>query len=133
MAFNVGNSAVKRLETEIQFSCARESYSKTFRKTSYTAFSWSRKTIRNIVFSWHLLLVILWEDAWEMQRSRARENLRKTFRKTGYSLVFSWCWITCDEHRAFLEFSRERAMKLPSVSRYSKTSIMLNFSVTHHF
>ena len=50
-------------------------------------------------------LVILWENAWKLQPSRARENYRKTFRKTSYSLSFSWCWITCDERRVFLEFT----------------------------
>ena len=44
-------------------------------------------------------------NAWKMQRSRSRENYRETFRKISYSLSFSWCCITCDIRRVFLEFT----------------------------
>ena len=85
------------------------------------------------MFSWHSPLVILWGNAWKMQRLRARENYRKTFRKISYSSSFSWCWITCDERRVFLEFTEGEQWICHSFSDIRKCGIMRNFPVVHHF
>ena len=81
------------------------------------------------MFLWHSPLVILWENAWKTIENyrKTRENYRKTFRWTGYSLVFSWCWITCDELRVFPEFYWGWTMNLPHFSDIGKRQFNVEF------
>ena len=84
------------------FRTARENYGKTLMKRSYTlAFPSNGKTIDEHVFM-----------AFTVSNSVGKRLENAAFARSGkllkisYLLSFSWCWITCDERRAFLEFTK---------------------------
>ena len=122
-SFTINSSVWKSLENAALVCSRKLQKNIQVNNASYALpFPWRRKTTdEQFTFSWPLLLIILCENDWKMQCSRARENYRKTFKKTGYSLAFSWCRITCDELRVFLEFYWGWTVNLPFVFRYKKT------------
>ena len=102
--FTIDNSVGKCLENAAFARSGKLGNNVQENKLYSSVFVEQENNRQKIMFSWHSLLVILWENTWKMQRSLARENYRETFKKTGYSLAFSWCRVTCDELRVFLEF-----------------------------